>query len=78
MKILVINTIILLLSITTIAQSTITLSDFKILDNTNWKGTLTYKDYTTGKQTSIDATSQIKIEDGKISQVFLPEHKIET
>lgn len=48
------------------AQDTLQLSDFEILNNTNWKGQLTYKDYQSGKQTSIDATMQIEIKDDKI------------
>lgn len=61
------NTIcILILALTVNAQDTIQLSDFKILNNTNWKGKLTYKDYQSGKPTSIDATMQIEIDEEKI------------
>ena len=48
------------------AQDTIKLSDFESLNNTSWKGTLTYTDYQTGKLTDVDATMQFKIEDDKI------------
>ena len=48
------------------AQDTIQLSDFEILNNTSWKGKLTYKDYQSGKFTGIDATMQAKIEGDKI------------
>lgn len=48
------------------AQDTITLSDFEILNNTSWKGTLNYKDYGSGEQENIPSTLQIKIENGKI------------
>ena len=67
MKSLFLNTIILLVSINVFAQATVSITDFEILNNTSWKGTLTYKDYTSGKQTSIDATSQIQVENGKIA-----------
>jgi len=48
------------------AQDTIALSDFEILNNTSWKGSLTYKDYSSGKQETIPSKLQIKIEDNKI------------
>ncbi|BAO77057.1 hypothetical protein [Winogradskyella sp. PG-2] len=48
------------------AQDPLKLADFEILNNTSWVGQLTYKDYQSGKPTSIDATTQIKIEDEKI------------
>ena len=48
------------------AQDTIKLSDFESLNNTSWKGTLTYTDYQTGKLTDVDATMQFKIENDKI------------
>ncbi len=48
-------------------QDTLKLSDFEILNNTNWKGQLTYKDYQSGEPRSIDATMQIKIEGEKIT-----------
>lgn len=53
-------------TITINAQDTIALSDYEILNNTNWKGTLTYKDFSSGKQTSIPSSLQIKIEDDKV------------
>ena len=49
------------------AQDTLKLSDFEILNNTNWKGQLTYKDYQSGESRSVDATMQIKIEGEKIT-----------
>ncbi|MEM9679300.1 MAG: hypothetical protein AAF901_03170 [Bacteroidota bacterium] len=48
------------------AQDTISLSDFDPINNTNWKGTLTYKDYQSGKLVSVDATMQIEIKNDKI------------
>jgi len=58
--------LILLLPLTINAQDTLHISDFEILNHTNWKGTLTYKDYQSGKPRSIDATMQIKIKNEKI------------
>jgi len=48
------------------AQERISTSDFQPLDNTSWKGQLTYKDYQSGQPTTIDATMQIYVEDNKI------------
>lgn len=48
------------------AQDTLTIADFDVLNNTKWEGKLTYKDYQSGEFTSIDATTQIKIEGDKI------------
>ena len=48
------------------AQSTIQLSDFEILNQTNWTGQLTYKDYQSGELSTIDATTQIEISKEKI------------
>jgi hypothetical protein len=48
------------------AQDTLKLSDFEILKNSSWKGNLTYKDYQSGKQTTIDATMQIFIKGEKL------------
>lgn len=52
--------------ITINAQDLIKISDFKTIDNTNWKGTLTYTDYQSGELTSIDTKMQLKIEHNKI------------
>jgi len=49
------------------AQETIKLSDFEMLDNTSWKGSLTYKDYQSGELVKIDATMQITLENEKIN-----------
>jgi len=48
------------------AQDTIAMSDFETLNNTSWKGSLTYKDYGSGKQETIPSKLQIKIENNKI------------
>lgn len=61
------TTFTLLLTVITInTQNNISLSDFESLNNTSWKGTLTYKDYQSGKQETIPCTMQLKIEGGKI------------
>lgn len=66
MKTLFTTFILVLITITVTAQNTINLQDFETLNNTNWKGSLTYKDYGSGKQEKIPATLQITIENGKI------------
>ncbi|EDP70163.1 hypothetical protein FBALC1_11537 [Flavobacteriales bacterium ALC-1] len=48
------------------AQDTLKLSELELLNNTSWKGKLTYKDYQSGKLTSIDATMQAEIDGEKI------------
>lgn len=50
------------------AQATITTSDFEILNNTSWVGTLTYLDYQSGKPTDVATTMQIKISGNIIEQ----------
>lgn len=58
--------IFLFVTLFTNAQDTIQLSDFEQINNTSWKGELTYKDYQSGKQETIPCTLQLKVEDGKI------------
>ena len=48
------------------AQDLLKTSDFEILNQSSWEGQLTYKDYQSGKLTSIDATMQISISGNKI------------
>lgn len=48
------------------AQEALKLSDFEILNQTSWKGQLSYKDYQSGKQRTIDATLQINIKNEKL------------
>ena len=50
------------------AQVTVSTNDFKILDNTNWEGTLTYIDYQSGKPTDVATTMQVKITEKTIEQ----------
>ena len=65
-KSLFISILALIMSSNCNSQETLKIADFLTLNNTNWIGQLTYKDYQSGKQTSIDATLQIAIEDDKI------------
>ena len=48
------------------AQTKIEISDFKILKNTNWQGTLTYKNYSDGKEVTLAATLKILLKKNKI------------
>ena len=48
------------------AQESIELKDFNVLNDTNWKGTLIYKNYGDGKQVTLKTEMQIKIENDKI------------
>ena len=66
MKTTYIAILMLLLANTINAQDALEITDFEILNHTNWKGQLTYKDYQSGKMTSIDATMQIKLEGERI------------
>ncbi len=70
MKTLFTTLLILFVAFNTNAQSKISLSDFKILDNTSWEGNLTYKNYQDGKQISIPTTMQIKLTDKAIERAL--------
>lgn len=59
--------VVFLLALNTMGQDPLNISDFSMLDNTRWEGQLTYKDYQTGKLTSIDATMQIDLSGKKIN-----------
>ncbi|MFK7757622.1 MAG: hypothetical protein AB8B53_11900 [Flavobacteriales bacterium] len=50
------------------AQETISIDDFKILDNTSWEGTLTYLDYSSNELTDIDTKMQVKILENTFEQ----------
>ncbi|MDC0008123.1 hypothetical protein OAE12_00265 [bacterium] len=52
------------------AQETISLDDFKLLNNTSWKGELTYIDYQDGTPVSIPSTMQIRITDTAIDRAI--------
>ena len=66
MKKTIITLTVLLASVNIIAQDEISLKDIKILDNTSWEGSLTYKDYQDGKQVTIPTTMQFKVTDEEI------------
>ena len=66
MKTLFITFSILFSAFTINAQDTVQLSDFESMNNTSWKGTLTYTDYQSGELETIDATMQFKIENDKL------------
>lgn len=53
-------------AITGYAQEPLIISDFEILNNTNWEGKLTYKDYQSGELSTVDATMQMKIKKDRI------------
>ena len=50
------------------AQTTISLEDFKTLNNTSWEGTLTYLDYQSAELVPVSTTMQISITDKVIEQ----------
>ncbi|MEX0291271.1 MAG: hypothetical protein AB3N14_19365 [Flavobacteriaceae bacterium] len=56
----------LLFSISVTAQATLSLSDFQVLDNTEWKGTLTYINYSDGQEVSLRTTMQVTLKGGQI------------
>lgn len=65
----IISTLALVLIITSVkAQVTISLEEFKVLNNTSWEGTLTYLDYQSGELTPVSTTMQITIADEVIEQ----------
>jgi hypothetical protein len=66
MKLVITTICMLFISALSFAQSSVSISDFEILNNTNWKGTLSYLDYRSGNQLEIEATMQIKIDGNKI------------
>lgn len=56
------------------AQETIKISDFEILNNTNWKGTLMYKNYSDGREVTLQTTMDITIKKNKvITEIKFPE-----
>ena len=48
------------------AKATLKISDFQIIVNSSWTGQLTYKNYQSGKLTSVATTMQIRIEGEKL------------
>jgi hypothetical protein len=47
-------------------QTKVEITDFDILNNTNWKGTLMYKNYGDGKEVTLQTTMSISIQKNKI------------
>ena len=68
MKTLIITISMLFIAAISLAQSTVSINDFEILNNTNWKGTLTYLDYQSGKTVPVSTTMQIGVTDKAIEQ----------
>lgn len=66
MKTLLITISLLIFTTTNFAQEPLKLEHFQILNNSNWKGTLTYKDYQSGKLSIVETTLQIEIKGDKI------------
>ena len=48
------------------AQTRVETSDFEILNNTNWKGTLMYKNYSDGKEVILQTTMFIIVKKNKV------------
>ena len=48
------------------AQTKVEISDFEILNNTNWKGTLMYKNYRDNKEVILQTTMHISIKNSKV------------
>ena len=66
MKTLMIILSTLFITTISLAQTTISIKDFESLNNTNWKGTLSYLDYQSGEISNVETTLQIKIEGDKV------------
>lgn len=66
MKTVIITISMLFIATLSLAQTTVSINDFEIMNNTNWKGTLAYLDYQSGELSNVETTLQIKIEDNKI------------
>lgn len=73
MKTIITSILICILS-TLNAQTKVDISDFEILNNTNWKGTLTYKNYSDGKNVTLPTTLHITLKKNKvITETKFPE-----
>lgn len=66
MKNLILLATIVLFGLIGNTQDSVSMSDFNLLNNTKWKGTLTYKDYQSGKPTTIETKLQITIDGNAI------------
>ena len=66
MKIIVSIIISLCVLSTLNAQKNVEISDFEILNNTNWKGILLYKNYSDGKEVTLQTTMTISLKKNKV------------
>ncbi|NNE31116.1 MAG: hypothetical protein HKN40_01980 [Winogradskyella sp.] len=66
MKLLLTTLSIFLILININAQDSISIRDFESLNNTQWVGTLTYKDYQSGELINVNTTMQFFIEDNNL------------
>ena len=66
MKTLLTTFSIIIITLTSCAQTSVEISDFEILNNRSWEGTLTYTDYQSGKPTDVDATLQITLKNNTV------------
>lgn len=48
------------------AQTKVEISDFEMLNNSNWKGTLMYKNYSDGKEVTLQTTMKITLKKNKV------------
>ncbi|MFK8059534.1 MAG: hypothetical protein AB8B78_05520 [Polaribacter sp.] len=48
------------------AQTKVEISDFETLNNTNWKGTLMYVNYSDGKEVTLQTTMRIELKKNKV------------
>ena len=48
------------------AQTKVEISDFKILNNSNWKGNLMYKNYSDGKEITLQTAMAISLKKNKV------------
>ncbi|WP_299336343.1 hypothetical protein [uncultured Psychroserpens sp.] len=66
MKTLITTLIAVLMTIVSNAQEPLHISNFNMLNNTSWEGQLTYKDYQSGNQRSVDTKMQIEIKGDRL------------
>jgi len=48
-------------------SASVQISDLEILNNTSWKGILTYTDYQSGKLTDVETTLQITLKNNTVT-----------
>ncbi|SDS21398.1 hypothetical protein SAMN04515667_1667 [Formosa sp. Hel1_31_208] len=67
MKTPIMTLITILIAFTLTAQDSLHITDFDMLNNTSWKGQLTYKDYQSNELKTIPSTLQIQIKGDRIT-----------